>query len=196
MEEKFSLDGNLVEQMAGQPLLATYLEINYLKRLFRQGWLHAGVPREYCESVAEHVFGMTLLAWMVIESGLVTDVNRDKVLQMTLVHEIGEIYTGDITPGDGVSAGEKHHREREGLLRVTNRLPHGIDWVALWEEFEAGESNEARFVRQLDRLEMALQAWVYEKQLGMNLEVFFHSAERAVLSPELKGLLKIIRSLR
>lgn len=196
MEEKFPLDGNLVEQLAGQPLLAAYLEMNHLKRLFRQGWLQAGVPREYCESVAEHVFGMTLLAWMVVESGLVPDIDRDKVIRMTLAHEIGEIYTGDITPNDGVAVDEKQRREREGLLRVTNRLPNGTEWVALWEEFEAGGSNEARLVRQLDRLEMALQAWVYEKQLGMNLERFFHSAERAVNSPELKGLLKVIRGLR
>lgn len=196
MEEKFALDGNLLEQLSGQPLLAAYLEINHLKRLFRQGWLQAGVPREYCESVAEHVFGMTLLAWMVVESGLAADVDRDKVLRMTLVHEIGEIYTGDITPGDGVAVDEKQRREREGLLRVANRLPDRIEWIALWEEFEAGESNEARLVRQLDRLEMALQAWVYEKQLGMNLDAFFHSAERAVNSPELKDLLKVIRNFK
>lgn len=196
MEEKFTLDGDLLEQLAGRPLLAAYLEMNHLKRLFRQGWLQAGVPREYCESVAEHVFGMTLLAWMVVESGLVADVDRDKVLRMTLAHEIGEIYAGDITPGDRIAADEKHRREQEGLLRVTNRLPNGTEWVALWEEFEAGESNEARLVRQLDRLEMALQAWVYEKQLGMNLEAFFHSAEKAVNSPELKDLLKVIKGLR
>ncbi|HCE17261.1 MAG TPA: phosphodiesterase [Anaerolinea thermolimosa] len=196
MEEKFPLDVSLVEELANQPLLAAYLEMNHLKRLFRQGWLQAGVPREYCESVAEHVFGMTLLAWMVVESGLVADVNRDRVMQMTLVHEIGEIYTGDITPGDGVAVDEKHHREREGALQVTNRLPNGAEWMALWEEFEAGETNEARLVRQLDRLEMALQAWVYEKQLGMNLEGFFQSAERAVNNPELKDMLKIIGNLR
>ncbi|GAP07296.1 predicted hydrolases of HD superfamily [Anaerolinea thermolimosa] len=196
MEEKFPLDVSLVEELANQPLLAAYLEMNHLKRLFRQGWLQAGVPREYCESVAEHVFGMTLLAWMVVESGLVADVNRDRVMQMTLVHEIGEIYTGDITPGDGVAVDEKHRREREGVLQVTNRLPNGAEWMALWEEFEAGETNEARLVRQLDRLEMALQAWVYEKQLGMNLEGFFQSAERAVNSPELKDMLKIIGNLR
>jgi putative hydrolase of HD superfamily len=196
MEEKFPLDVNLVEQLAGQPLLAASLEINHLKRLFRQGWLQAGVPRQYCESVAEHVFGMTLLAWMIIESGLTADVDRDKVLRMTLAHEIGEIYTGDITPGDGVAMEEKQRREREGLLRVTNRLPNGTEWMALWEEFEAGESSEARLVRQLDRLEMALQAWVYEKQLGMNLESFFRSAEKAVNSPELKDLLKDIENLR
>jgi len=154
------------------------------------------VPRQYCESVAEHVFGMTLLAWMIIESGLAADVDRDKVLRMTLAHEIGEIYTGDITPGDGIAMDEKQRREREGLLRVTNRLPNGTEWMALWEEFEAGESSEARLVRQLDRLEMALQAWVYEKQLGMNLESFFRSAEKAVNSPELKDLLKDIENLR
>jgi putative hydrolase of HD superfamily len=139
---------------------------------------------------------MTLLAWMIIESGLAADVDRDKVLRMTLAHEIGEIYTGDITPGDGVAMDEKQRREREGLLRVTNRLPNGTEWMALWEEFEAGESSEARLVRQLDRLEMALQAWVYEKQLGMNLESFFRSAEKAVNSPELKDLLKDIENLR
>ena len=51
-------------------------------------------------------------------------------------------------------------------------------------------------MRQLDRLEMALQALVYEKQGHRNMGSFYHSAEEAVRSPELTELLETVQSLR
>jgi putative hydrolase of HD superfamily len=133
---------------------------------------------------------------MVADAGLAPGVDRDKALRMVLAHELGEIYTGDIIPGDHVPLAEKQRLERDALLRVAGKLPNGQDFVELWEEFEAGDSPEARLVRQLDRLEMALQALVYEKQGYQNMDSFYHSAEAAVRSPELTKLLETVQSLR
>ncbi len=170
------------------PLVAAYYELDHLKQLYRQGWLRRGVPPERCESVAEHVFGMALLGWWIVDANNL-DLNRDKVLRMTLVHELGEIYTGDLTPGDNVPVEEKHRREREGLWQVVGKLPNGAEYLALWEEFEAGQTPEARFVRQLDRLEMAFQASVYRQQGFEPMSEFFASAAAGIEDPIMRGML-------
>lgn len=169
-------------------LLEAFFELNQLKQLYRQGWLRRGIPPERCETVAEHVFSMALLAWWTADRYF-PGLNRDRVLRLALAHELGEIYTGDLVPADGVAGEEKHRRERESVLRVTARLSSGAEMLALWEEYEAGQTPEARFVKQIDRLEMALQAEVYGGQGFENLEEFFESAREGINDPELVDLL-------
>lgn len=196
MQKKFPLDDALLQALSEQPLLAAYVQINHLKQLYRQGWLRVGMPREACESVADHVFAMTMLAWMVIDAGLAPGVDREKVLHMVLAHELGEIYAGDLTPYDGVPPEEKQRRERASIQSVAAQVPSGGQWVALWEEFEAGESAEAMLVNQLDRLEMALQAQVYEWQGHSQMDNFYESARRVVQSEELRRLLETVTQRR
>ncbi len=197
METKANLNADLVQQaqLQKQPLLAVYFEFNHLKQLYRQGWLKRGLPREQCESVAEHVLGVALLGWFFTEHGFPSD-SRDKILRMALVHDLGEVYAGDITPDDDISPGEKRRREREAVGRIFNKLPGGVEYLELWEEYEAGMTHEARIVRQLDRLEMALQALVYERQGFGSLEEFFRSASEAMHTPELAALLEAVKRLR
>jgi putative hydrolase of HD superfamily len=195
METKSDLNTELVAQAEKLPLLAVYFEFNHLKQLYRQGWLKRGLPREQCESVAEHVLGVALLAWFFTEQGFPTD-SRAKILHMALIHDLGEIYAGDITPADDVSPGEKRRRERDAVRRIFNKLPGGQEYLELWEEFEAGVTHEARLVKQLDRLEMALQAVVYERQGLGSLEEFFRTASDAIHAPELVALLDAAKKLR
>ncbi len=119
-----------------------------------------------------------------------------KVLRMALLHDFGEIYVGDITPADAIDRDEKYRLERRAVLQVFNKLPRGADYIDLWEEYEQGVSPEARFVRQLDRLEMALQASVYEHQQLADLSEFFVSAEQALTAPGLQSLLEALKALR
>ena len=123
MEKKFELNSDLLTALSDQPLLAVYLEINHLKQLYRQGWLRVGISREQCESVADHIYAMSMLVWLVVDAGLAPGVDRDKALRMVLAHELGEIYTGDIIPGDRVPPEEKQRLEREALLSVAGKLP-------------------------------------------------------------------------
>jgi len=185
-------------RLAGQSapaLLHAYLETLQLKRLYRQGWLRVGVPRERCESVAEHSFGVATLVLFL--SGKILDgIDPHKLLKMALVHDLGEARAGDITPHDGVSADDKHAQEREGVALIASKLPHGGDLLSLWEEYEAGVSPEARLVRQLDRLEMALQACAYELDGEGSMETFLRSAERVVDEPSLRELIDATRELR
>ncbi len=195
MQTKAPFPPGLLAGRSVSSLIETYFEINQLKRLYRQGWLKRGLNPEQCESVAEHVFGMAVLAVFICDAGF-PELDQARVLRMVLLHETGEVYVGDLTPADEVTAIEKQQREREAVQRVLGKLPHGADYLAAWEEFELGGSPEAQLVRQLDRLEMGLQASVYDLEGGLPAEEFYASAERAVTDARLSALLSEVTALR
>ena len=171
------------------PIIRAYYEINHLKGLYRRGWLKRGVPEEHCESVAEHSLGVAVLAGWLAETHD-PELDLCKVLRMALVHDFGEIYAGDIIPEDGIPESEKHALERGSIEKALDNLPGGAAYIQLWEEYEAGVSAEARFVRQVDRLAMALQASVYERRGYRDLDEFFQTASNAVTDPPLANLLR------
>jgi len=174
---------------AAEPRLRAILQTMQLKRLYRQGWLKRGVSEAECESVADHSFSVALLAFLAPAPEFPVD--RTRAVLLALLHELGEVYAGDITPVDGVSKEEKARRERESVARVLEGHPDAAYLRSLWEEFEGGESPEARFVRQLDRLEMGLQAETYRAEGKPRMEEFRESADRAVTEPALRGLLRV-----
>ncbi len=95
-----------------------------------------------------------------------------------------------------MSREEKLQRERQAVERILAKLPRGAEYLALWEEFENGTSFEARLVRQVDRLEMGLQATIYEHQGAGDLSQFFASVHKALETPELTALLAELEKLR
>ncbi|MCJ8282524.1 MAG: HD domain-containing protein, partial [Rivularia sp. ALOHA_DT_140] len=166
-----------------------------LKQLYRPGWLHIGVSPHNCESVAEHSFCVALLA-LVLTDEYSIELDSAKVVRMALIHDLGEIYAGDFTPADKIDKYQKYQLEKQSVTKVLEKLPHALKWVALWEEYEKGESAESQLVRQLDKLEMALQASVYEHQGLADLSVFFASANRSLSWLELKLILIRLEELR
>ena len=77
---------------------------------------------------------------------------------MALVHDLGEVYVGDLTPQDNVQKAEKYQLEKAAMTQILGDLPCSQSLMENWEEYEAQETVEARFVKQIDRLEFALQA--------------------------------------
>jgi putative hydrolase of HD superfamily len=188
---------NPASRLAGtgaQPIVEAYFELCHLKQLYRQGWLKRGVPKERCESIAEHSFGVALLG-LWLSAAYFPELDAGKVLRMALLHDLGEIYAGDIIPGDNISAEEKHRREAQSVERVLGKLPKSRDYLACWQEFELGQTAEARFVRQVDRLEMGLQAGVYASQGFENLDEFFASARQGLSDPALVELIEAVQVL-
>jgi len=188
MEFKADNPISLLDGKDLNPILLAYFEFNHLKHLYRQGWLRRGVPRERCESVAEHSLGVAVLACWLAEAHY-PDLDICKILRMALVHDFGEIYAGDIIPQDGILPEEKYSQELESVQSIFSRLSAGDLYIALWNEFEAGETPEARFVRQIDRLEMGLQASVYASQGFPNMTEFFDSASLALTDSHLQDLI-------
>ncbi len=176
------------------PIIEALYEFNHLKTLYRQGWLRVGIPKEQCESVAEHSMGVTLLALFLADE-VCPDLDKSKLILMGLLHDFGEIYAGDLVPGQ-LSLEEKRTLERESVEKVFSKLPKGKDYLAIWEEFEDGETAEARFMKEIDRLEMALQASVYEQEKLGDLSVFFDSTNKALSTPQLRDILAALQKLR
>jgi putative hydrolase of HD superfamily len=176
-----------------QSLLRFYGRAGELKSLSRAGWLRCGVPRDACESVADHSFGVALLALMIPDPA----VDREHCVALALVHDLAESIVGDITPHDGVEAAVKHARERDAIGELA-RLLDDEELVTLWEEFEAGETPEARLARDLDVIEMALQAKSYERRGLLSSEhavSFLDSASGRITTPTGRAMLeRVVRA--
>lgn len=166
-------------------ILAGLFQIGRLKELTRSGWLREGVSRP--ESVADHSFRTALLA---LSLGPELGVNVEKLVKMLLVHDLGESdpRVGDITPFDGVSLDEKHRLESTAMEQLCSKLPNGVEMLALWRDYEAGQSAEAMVAKQLDTFEMVLQAFEYEKKQGIHLGGFRERARNRLHAPLLLEL--------
>lgn len=150
-----------------------------LKETARAGWGLRGIGDP--ESVADHSFRVALLA-LVLSRGADPPLDRERCVAMALTHDLAESMVGDITPYDGVSTGEKNRREREAMQRLATLL--GDDEpLRLWEEYQAAATAEARFVKDLDRLETVLQAAEYEEARGAELAEFREMGERRAWLP-------------
>jgi len=186
MEKK---NTKLVLENGKNEILDVFFEIQSLKNLFRQGWLKKGIDKKYCESVADHSFSTTMLAWLLAEEYF-PEFNLTKVLQYSLIHEIGEIYAGDITPVDNITDAKKYELESDAVRKVFNKLKNGEKYIKLWEEFELAENQEAKFIKQIDKLEMALQAHYYEHKLEMDLYDFKDSEKKVLIDKIMKDILQ------
>jgi putative hydrolases of HD superfamily len=120
-----------------------------LKRIKRQGWLDAGIPKEQAESVADHCFRTALLVAFLSDPVL----DMAKALKMALVHDLGE---AEVTPRSHVPRKKKAQMEEAAVRALEND-----EVLALWREFEEGKSREARAVREADRYERVIQAMEY-----------------------------------
>jgi 5'-deoxynucleotidase YfbR-like HD superfamily hydrolase len=150
-------------------------EILGLKNVLRAGWVKAGITSP--ESVAAHSWGMSMLALKLAPKEL----NLARVLSLCIVHDIPEVRVGDLTPHDDTST-----KAQDELKAMTEMAP---EWVGLFEEYEQGQTPEAKFVKQLDKLDMALQAEIYQAEFGISLEEFIESARLRIDDEVLKNLL-------
>lgn len=195
MKTKASFPHSLLNNKEVSAIIEAYFEINHLKQLYRQGWLQRGVPPQLCESVAEHSFCVTLLSLFLADSYF-PELDKWKVICMALLHDIGEIHAGDFTPLDNVEAQVKQNLERQSVQKVLSKLPNSSTYLELWEEYETGTSPEACFVRQIDRLEMSLQASVYDHQGLLDPARFFASTEKVISESNLLKILTELKSLK
>ncbi len=134
-------------------ILAFLRAAERLKTVTRSGWTSAGEP----ESVAEHTWRLCLMAMLLY--GRAPGVDLARLLRMCLIHDLGEAIRGDVPAPAQAAPGAKSADERADLLELTAPLPATLreEIVALWDEYEAAESTEARLAKGLDKLETILQ---------------------------------------
>nr|ADO28284.1 hd domain-containing protein 2 [Ictalurus furcatus] len=168
--------------------------VGQLKRVPRTDWVYRNVKQP--ESVSDHMYRMAMMALTLRDPG----VNRERCMKLALVHDLAECIVGDIAPADNISKAEKHRREKEAMVHITGLLAEDLrqELYQLWEEYESQLSREARVVKELDQLEMILQAHEYEELEGNpgRLQEFFISTEGRFHHPEVLALVKSINEER
>jgi len=132
-----------------QQIIDFILELDKLKRVTRKT-RPTGLDRY--ENVAEHSWQIALLA-ASLEPFAETPVNINRVIFMLLVHDIGEIETGDTIVYAEEGWAERKAAERAAVERIFGILeePQRGAMLALWNEFEAEETDDSRFANAADR---------------------------------------------
>jgi putative hydrolase of HD superfamily len=117
------------------------------------------------ENSAEHSWQAALLA-LVLAKYANEDLNVEKVVKMMLVHDIGEIDADDVFFFDETARMDAKEKELAAMKRIFGLLPEekAAELFALWNEFENGTSNEAKFARAMDRAMPVLQNLYNNKQ--------------------------------
>ena len=107
------------------------------------------------ESVAEHSWMMTLMAFFIKDE--FPEVDMDKVIKMCIIHDLGEAFTGDIPAFDKTEANEQ--TEEKLLYAWVNTLPenYNTEMIALYEEMAKRETIEAKVYKAIDGLEALIQ---------------------------------------
>lgn len=171
---------------------AEFLEHLYrLKDIKRRGWMERGVKEP--ESVADHSFCLAFISMLLADA---KGLDVEKAIRIALLHDLCEALVGDRTPADRLKLGLKmsEEEEDESMERMLSRLPWDLSrkYLGLWKEYRNCTSEEARLVKELDKLERALQAVNYTAQGRSrdSLEEFWKSFLQSSKDELLTGILK------
>lgn len=127
-------------------------EAERLKSVLREAWTSTGRR----ESTAEHSWRLAVLAALLAPS---FEVDMEKVLMMCLIHDLGELYVGDVSAASNPDEALKHAQEKRDVERVLSLLPEtqGKALLALWQEYNDNSTPEAQLVKALDKAETIIQ---------------------------------------
>ena len=162
-----------------------------LKNISRQGWIDK-LSMVQPESVADHSYSMAIMGMVISD---LENYDSEKMLKMILLHDLAESKIGDFTP-DQISKDKKEKIENNAYDEIVNTLPNTIklQYGKIWDEYQKQESPESIIVHQIDKLEMVLQAKMYQKGGAPTEAVvsFFKSAESEIIHPKLKEIFQRI----
>lgn len=136
-----------------QGLLTFIRDSERLKDTLRSGWTSSGQR----DSVAGHTWRLCLMA--VVFHPAFPEAELGKLLTICILHDLGEAVRGDIPAPAQRASGSKSAAERADLVRLLAPLPERLrsELVALWDEYEAATTLEARLAKALDKLETIIQ---------------------------------------
>ena len=132
---------------------AAVKEIENLKSVTRTAWTKTGRR----ESTAEHSWRLAMLLMVLRED--FKDLDIDKAIKMSLVHDLGELYDGDISAKLQNDNDNKAYMEEKAMRRMLTTLPDGISEKIydLWKEYNECCTKEAKLVKAMDKLETIVQ---------------------------------------
>ncbi len=136
------------------PRLAFLREIDRLKTVIRQSPI---LDRSRRENSAEHSWHLAMYA-LILEDHAGEGVDVSRVIEMLLLHDIVEVDVGDNPIHLSSANSAQSELETVAAVRLFGMIPgqQGMDLLALWQEFEAAETLDARFAKALDRAQPLL----------------------------------------
>ena len=190
--------------------------VGELKNIQRKGLTFYGVKN--ADSATDHTFRLALMVWVC---GQKRKLDLVKAFKLALVHDLCKVYTGDITPYDGLfprgkrknhyglawrwrrlslkekerKHKEKFQKEHRAMQRLISKLPSHVqnDMTDIWLDYQNVKSPEAQFVFQVDRVENLLEAFEsFEKNKKVPTLPWWEHADEAVHDKDLLDLMEEI----
>jgi putative hydrolase of HD superfamily len=146
-----------------ESVIKYYLLINKLKDLIRAGWIKNNIQRERVESVAEHIYSTENLAIaMYLSYDYKERINLSRVILMLAVHELEEIYIGDI-PMYANTKFDKIEEGHKAVEKILSNLLNSDEIKELVYEFDKRETDDAKFAYHCDKMDCDIQARIYDE---------------------------------
>ncbi len=177
-------------------LIKIFKKAGILKEIPRTGWVLKGI--ENAESVADHTWRMGFLIMLLAPNNL----NKQKLLEMNTIHDLGEIGIGDIKWEEGknkiADQKIKHKDEIKAMKSIFENHSSGAKYIKLLKEFNEQRSSEAKFLKQIDKLEMAIQALEYEEKgyLSKDFDEFWENVEKYLEGESLEPIFRELQKMR
>ena len=180
---------------------------NQLKRTPRTGWVQRGIVG--AENVAAHSFGV-VYAVLVLAPLVSADIHLERALAMAALHDLPEALTSDIPtpawrflpPGIKTAVERSAMTEMLGERHCVTAVTEPVEvvecrqFMAWWEELHAAASAEALLVHDADKIDMFLQALVYEQQTGNQQLAEFWAKPFTFHYPESQAIYDELRTRR
>lgn len=155
------------------------------------------------ESVAAHQWGVAnIIMALVREQDFKLELpnfNYTKALEMALKHDVAEVITGDITPVDGISQEDKHQKEKDAMKLILGCYPKDtqIEFHNLYHLYESRKCAESKFVKDCDKLDFIIQAFLLERQGFSGFPEFYTNAVKEGFSTKIaKNLAHVLLDTR
>ncbi len=143
------------------------LEANKLKNVIRTGWKEVGVSTDKIESVADHIYGCMTLALTLISENDYSSLDLLKVFKMLILKELTKVRNMEQSV---ISKEERKEDNRNTIVSITNGLTIQPELIKLYDELISLNSEEAKFVLYISKLESDIQAKIYELNGEFTLE--------------------------
>ena len=165
-----------------------------LKKVRRSGWIHKSNILSP-ESVADHSYSMCMMSMVLSE---ILNLDTEHIMKMANLHDLAESIVGDNTP-DMISHDEKIIQESKTMREIISKLPDNLHkkYLDIWNEYVENKTISSKFVHNIDKLEMALQAKEYELDgySKRSLQVFLTSAAEYISNDEFELVSQILLTI-